>query len=521
MKRVHCLYRVSTLGQVDKATDDIPMQKLECTRFAANQGWTITREFSEKGVSGFKVSSEDRDAIQELKVAAVNGEFDILLVFMFDRLGRRDDETPFVVEWFVKQGIEVWSTQEGEQRFDTHVDKLMNYIRYWQSSGESIKTSIRIKTRMEQMVQEGSYTGGTISFGYQLVKRGRVNKKGIEVGDLVINPTEAEIVKLIFEKTIKEGLGSHRVATFLNDQAIRTHKGSKFQSMTINRILRNRLYCGYVSNKRATSQHISELQIIDQNTFDRAQEILEQRMRDYDQERTVALNTKGTTLLSGNIFCGHCGTRMVTSKYNAHYVRKDGSEYNVSRDKYVCGKKVHKSAECSGSTCYLSGTVDLAVDDVLRQYFESIKETPQEKAIEQKYRAKIAACNSNKKKLTIENDKLTKRLQKLNMEIANALVGESNFSPDQLSEAIKVVQAQLEDINTQLAQTTKELSDKKESMSKIGYYYDQFRSWADEFENASDEERKMIAGQLIYKVRVFKGYKIEIEFNMGYQQFCG
>ena len=45
-------------------------------------------------------------------------EFDVLLVFMFDRLGRREDETPFVVQWFVQQGIEVWSTREGEQRFD-------------------------------------------------------------------------------------------------------------------------------------------------------------------------------------------------------------------------------------------------------------------------------------------------------------------------------------------------------------------------------------------------------------------
>ena len=48
-------------------------------------------------------------------------------------------------------GIEVWSAMEGQQRFDTHVDKLLNYIRYWQASGESIKTSIRVKTRMEQL----------------------------------------------------------------------------------------------------------------------------------------------------------------------------------------------------------------------------------------------------------------------------------------------------------------------------------------------------------------------------------
>lgn len=42
------------------------------------------------------MSANDRDAIQELKEAAKNKEFDVLLVYMFDRLGRRDDETPFV-----------------------------------------------------------------------------------------------------------------------------------------------------------------------------------------------------------------------------------------------------------------------------------------------------------------------------------------------------------------------------------------------------------------------------------------
>ena len=118
------------------------MQKQRCREFAAAQGWSIVRELSEKGVSGFKVSARDRDAIQEIRRDAVDGKFDILLVFMFDRLGRRDDETPFVVEWFVRNGIEVWSADEGQQRLDTHVDKLMNYIRYWQASGKSIKTSI-------------------------------------------------------------------------------------------------------------------------------------------------------------------------------------------------------------------------------------------------------------------------------------------------------------------------------------------------------------------------------------------
>ena len=75
-------------------------------------GW-LSRSFRKKGISGYKVSAKDRDAIQEIQHDAALGKFDILLVFMFDRLGRRDDETPFIVEWFVKNGVEVWSAMEG------------------------------------------------------------------------------------------------------------------------------------------------------------------------------------------------------------------------------------------------------------------------------------------------------------------------------------------------------------------------------------------------------------------------
>ena len=170
--RVHVLYRVSTKKQVDKQKDDIPMQRIACQQFAEEKGWVITKEFYEKGVSGFKVSAKDRDAIQDLKEAALNKEFDVLLVYMFDRLGRIDSETPFVVEWFVKQGIQVWSTQEGQQKLEDQTDKLMNYIRFWQANGESQKTSMRLKTRMAQLTAEGIYHGGVVPFGYAAVHKG-------------------------------------------------------------------------------------------------------------------------------------------------------------------------------------------------------------------------------------------------------------------------------------------------------------------------------------------------------------
>ena len=112
MKRVICLYRVSTVGQVDH--DDIPMQKLACREYAATHpDWEIVDEISEKGISGYKVSTNDRDAIVEIKKRAIMHKFDVLLVFMFDRIGRRDDETPFVVQWFVQQGMVFLEFRDG------------------------------------------------------------------------------------------------------------------------------------------------------------------------------------------------------------------------------------------------------------------------------------------------------------------------------------------------------------------------------------------------------------------------
>ncbi len=72
MKRVYCLYRVSTKGQVDH--NDIPMQRIECRKFAEQQGWTIVREEAELGVSGYKVSAKKRDKLQLMLVQQITAE---------------------------------------------------------------------------------------------------------------------------------------------------------------------------------------------------------------------------------------------------------------------------------------------------------------------------------------------------------------------------------------------------------------------------------------------------------------
>jgi DNA invertase Pin-like site-specific DNA recombinase len=353
----YALYRVSTKGQVDRVKDDIPMQREACHEFADRMGWTIGKEFLEKGISGYKVSANDRDAIQDLKEAALKGEFQVLLVFMFDRIGRIDDETPFIVEWFAKHNIKVWSVQEGEQRFESHVDKLMNYIRFWQAAGESEKTSMRIRTRMQQLISEGVYRGGPVPFGYMLENRGRLNKKGKQALDIAINPEEAEWVRDIFNKTVKDGYGSYRLANYLNENGVKTHNGSKFQCNTILRILKNKLYCGYMVSGETTSPKLMDLQIVDERIFEQAQFILNQREKQNDENRRISYQTKSKALLSGIMYCAHCGGKLTSITHTDRRRRKDGSLYEFARAKYLCYHKSRGLCECDGQSSYLAYNV--------------------------------------------------------------------------------------------------------------------------------------------------------------------
>jgi len=384
-------------GHNTDGNNDIPMQKQACHDFAKQQGWQIIKEYQELGISGFKVSAKDRDVMQDIQKATAEGKFDILLVYMFDRIGRREDETPFVVEWFTHQGVEVWSTQEGQQRFDNHVNKLMNYIRYWQASGESIKTSVRTKTSMGQMVQAGHFRGGTRPYGYRLVKKGRINKKGHEVHDLEICPIESEVVKMLFDKYVLGGYGQHRLTTFLVEQGIKNRNGRVFSSSTIRTIIKNPLYIGILTSGETTSEAFQHLQIIDNATFDKAQETRQQRSNDYEPLRRLLLRTKGASLMSGNIFCGSCGGRLNLTTNGKIYTRKDGVTINKKRIRYTCYNKSRKIIPCDGQTGYTMTKLDDIISVLLLGLFQNVKDSPEDALIEQRYQSELAIITSNSK----------------------------------------------------------------------------------------------------------------------------
>lgn len=518
--RAALAYRVSTKGQVDH--DDIPMQKIDCRKFAQKQGWRVVKEVAEKGVSGSKVSASKRDAIQQLKEEAANGEFDILLVYMFDRLGRIESETPFVLEWFVQHGIEMWSTHEGQQKIETHGDKLMNYIRFWQAAGESEKTSIRTRDRIRQIVSSGHYTGGFVCYGYQLVDQGRRNKRDKPVMDLVINEEEATWVRELFYKVIQEGTSGYALAEMLNNRGLRTRAGAKFQSSNILRIIRHEGYTGYIITKNARSEYIPELQIIDQETFGKANDIISRRSAKTAQDRRIAHTSQNPTLLAGIVYCAHCGAKMSGFMHTDRYKLADGSIREKVQPKYNCfqrGQRNKGGRDCDGQALYLAERVDAIVLKIVEEVFEQIRDTPYSQVAENRIRQE---SNLQKTKRAAAEKKIKAAqhaLERFEGEILKCLDGTSNFTEDMIAKQIRRYQQELDDAKAEYAELQNARLNEAAEIRKLRTYYDDFKGWAEEFDTAPLEMKRMILSHLIDRVEVGRKYQVIVKFNMKYRQF--
>ena len=239
-KKVRTLLRVSSKQQLHEG--DIPVQRAEAEQYIARQSdWVFDKEYIEKAVSAYKNSVEDREVLQKILADARAGEFNILLAYMSDRIGRQE-EYSFYVAALNQLGIEVWTIKDGQLKTREHTDKLLNFIRFWQNEGESRKTSMRVKDARREMVKAGKFPGGRAPYGYKLVPSGMVNNHGRLLKKLEIVEKDAAVVKKIYDLAILKGMGYEKISRTLNDEGILSAAGSKWKPAAIAGILKNPIY---------------------------------------------------------------------------------------------------------------------------------------------------------------------------------------------------------------------------------------------------------------------------------------
>lgn len=522
-KRVWCLYRVSTIGQVDH--DDIPMQRDMCHKFTSTHpDWVIENELYEKGVSGFKTSASDREALNMLKEAALSKQFDVLLVFMFDRIGRRTDETPLIMQWFVNQGIEIWSTREGQRKYDTPEDELVGWLGTWLASGESRKTSMRVKASKATMADRGFYTGGYVPYGYNAERIGRVNKKDQPVRDLVINESEAEIIRFIFHAIVELGYGSYIIANSLNARNIPTkRKNAAWRATSIRAIVRNPIYIGMMKTPSGLSGPYEKYQIIDESTFNLASSTMRERAPDMSEERHGALRVANSEhgLLTGIVYCACCGGRLT---YN-HFIQKrmlaDGTLRQYDREVYRCNTRLYNKLACKGRTIHDAITLDAIVHDMVRRFFTMVKKKPKESMLQ----SAMASENSLLAIAYRQAEKALKKAQKdmaaLDEEAIRTLTGEGSYTVEMINRLLPIQQDKLDKAQAEFSRLAAEQGLELERRTKQIAEIDRVLTWAETFEASSFDKKRMIVAAIVEKVAVLDTQHVDITLKLTSRQFLG
>ena len=334
-KRAVIYARYSSDLQSDASIED---QVRLCEERLRSEGNTVVQVYQDRAISGGSV--HNRDGIQRLMEAVRLGGVDLVMAEALDRLSRDQEDIAAIYKRLQFAGVTLTTLAEGEiSELHIGLKGTMNAL---------FLKDLADKTRRGQRgrVEQGRIPGGK-SYGYNLVHSLKDDGQ-VERGQRTINEEEANIVRRIFSEYVA-GNSPRKIAASLNADQIPSPRGGQWNASTINGnhkrrngILNNELYLGRITYNRQrfvkdpdtgkrrsrpnpetlwVITHVPELQIIDQETWDKTQS-LKQR---YSSLQGNKRQTK-KRLLSGLVKCGSCG----------------GSMTIVNRQRYSCSTKREK-----------------------------------------------------------------------------------------------------------------------------------------------------------------------------------
>ena len=140
-----------------------------------------------------------------------------------------------------------------------------------------------------------------------------------------------------------------------------------------------------------------------------------------------------------------------------------------------------------------------------------------EDAIQAMYQFDLDVLNAERKNhlqdLQTQRNKAEKDLLALKTEVLACIKGESVLPRETLAEMITAQEEKLTELENLCEAASEELEKTAELMDKVSRLYDELISYADLYDSANFEAKKMIVNQLIRRVDVYRGYQINISFN--------
>jgi site-specific DNA recombinase len=227
--------RVSTDKQGRDQTIDSQLDALR--RWATAHGHDLKDDhiYIDEGYSGARL---DRPALDRLRDAAREGEFDVIAVYTPDRLARRYAYQVLLLEEFRRAACTV-EFIERPISDDPH-DQLLLQIQGAIAEYERAVLAERFRRGKLQKARAGQWGAGRAPYGYRYVPK----RDGVP-GYLVIDEAEAEVVRRLYRWLIDERTTVRQILKRLADGPWRPRNGKRLWSNSVvHRILSDPLYKG-------------------------------------------------------------------------------------------------------------------------------------------------------------------------------------------------------------------------------------------------------------------------------------
>ena len=454
--------RVST--DKEDQLNSLEAQKQFFTEYTQRTGDTLVRLYADEGISGTKI--KNRREFLRMMADAEHHLFDMVVVKDISRFARNTVDLLQNIRRLKTLGIETQfltanMTSMGNSEFVLTIFGAL-------AQEESANTSKRIKFGKQLNAEKGRVPN--LVYGYDKT-----------IGDyfnLTINEEEAAVIRQIYQWYTQEGYGAAKISIMLNQRGLKTKRSCQWSQNAVSHILRNELYTGKVINGKQevtdflTGQRTDrnetdwivvdkpELRIIEDETFQLAQEILQSRFGAFKMTHERQSNKY---LFSTLIKCKECGWsfRRTVRTYKNTYVR------------WVCSHRNGKGTD----SCSNAVTVDEEeLIGVLQEYFTEVLKAKKSVIshvvgqFQRVYKAKDENLNYEKE-LTAQLTKLQKTRQKymdmyaddlISRDELNARIGGTRKEIERLENELKMVSYNLtrgEQLESILNRTFQEIGD--------------------------------------------------------------
>lgn len=243
--------RKSTEEGLDQPFNTLHAQREACEAYIksqAGEGWAAERTLYDDG--GFSGGSMDRPALARLLDDIAANRIDVVVVYKVDRLTRSLADFSKIVEAFDAKGVSFVSVTQAFNT-TTSMGRLTLNVLLSFAQFEREVTGERIRDKIAASKAKGMWMGGNLPLGYD-APTDPVTRA------LVVNPTEAETVRVIFQRYLE--LGSvHDLKRWLEAEGVRSKRwtssrgtvrgGASFSRGALFHLLKNRTYLGEVPHR--------------------------------------------------------------------------------------------------------------------------------------------------------------------------------------------------------------------------------------------------------------------------------